>query len=230
MKPINILIIGGGYAGIEAAKKLHKYFRRNPDVEITLIDQNPFHGLITELHEVAGYRVEEESVKVPIKHILQYTKVKFIKARVERVEPEKKLAILDNQSISYDYLVIATGSEPTSFGIPGIDDHGFSLWSLEDAVKIKAQIINMFTQAKIEKDPEKRKQLLTFVVGGGGFTGIEMAGELIQWMRFLPREYGISKKEVKIIVVEALPRILPTLKENLSRKAHAFLQKNAYKI
>ncbi|WHH56908.1 NAD(P)/FAD-dependent oxidoreductase [Petroclostridium sp. X23] len=222
----SIVILGGGYAGIEAAKELHKYFKRNPEISIILIDQNPFHGLITELHEVAGFRVENDSVKIPLKHILRYTKVRFINERAQKVDLENNKIVLDSGEITYDYLVVATGSEPSSFGIPGIEEHSFFLWSLEDAIKIKQQVIKMFDLAKSEKDIEKRKELLTFVVGGGGFTGVEMIGELMQWTRYLAKEYRISPKEVRLIIIEALPQILYSLKENLAQKAIGYLKKN----
>ncbi|NLY42579.1 MAG: FAD-dependent oxidoreductase [Clostridiaceae bacterium] len=230
MGKTSIVILGGGYAGIEAAKKLHKQFRKDPDVSITLIDQNPFHGLITELHEVAGYRVEEDSVKIPLTHILQYTKTEFIQDRVERVDLKNRKVVLRNKELKYDYLVVATGSETSSFGIPGIEEHAFSLWSLDDALRIKKQIRQMFELAQKEKNIEKRKELLTFVVGGGGFTGVEMMGELIQWTRFLAKEYKIDRKEVRLIIAEALPQILHSLKDSLVKKAVRFLEKHNVEI
>ncbi|MDK2799225.1 MAG: hypothetical protein PWP27_1612 [Clostridiales bacterium] len=230
MDNTNIVILGGGYAGIEAAKKLHKQLRKIPNVSITLVDQNPFHGLITELHEVAGYRVEEDSVKVPLKHILQYTKTKFINDKVISINPEVQKVFLENGELQYDYLIVAAGSEPTSFGIPGIEEHAYTLWSVDDAVKIKKQIIKLFEMAQKEKNPEKRKELLSLVVGGGGFTGIEMMGELMQWTKYLAREYKINPKEVKLIIVEALPEICHTLNEKLAKKVSDYLIKNGVEI
>lgn len=230
MNKADIVVLGGGYAGIEAAKKLHKQFRKAPDVTITLVDQNPFHTLITELHEVAGYRVQEDNIKIPLKHILQYTKINFVNDRVEKIDLEKKKVFLKNNELKYDYLVVAMGSEASSFGIPGIDEYAFSLWSLEDALKIKHQIIKMFEQAQKEKNAERRKELLTFIVGGGGFTGIEMMGELMQWTRYLAKEYGINPKEVRLMIIEALPQILHSLKENLIKKGVNYLTKNGVEI
>lgn len=230
MGKTNVVILGGGYAGIEAAKKLHKKFRKNPDVSISLVDQNPFHGLITELHEVAGYRVEEDSVKVPLKHILQYTDVNFINKRIEKVVLEEQKVLLEDGELSYDYLVVATGSESFSFDIPGIDEHGFALWSLNDAIKIKEQVIKMFELAEEEKDAEKRKELLTFVVGGAGFTGIEMMGELMQWTRYLPKQYKVDPKEIRLVIVEALPVVCHSLNEKLQKKVHKFLTKNGVEV
>ncbi|MGE4282379.1 MAG: FAD-dependent oxidoreductase [Clostridia bacterium] len=226
----NIVILGGGYGGIKAAKELHKYFKKDHNIDIVLVDKNLFHGLITELHEVAGYRVEDSSVKIPLEHILQYTKTRFINAKAKKIDLQNNTILLDNSELKYDYLIVATGSEASSFGIPGIEEYAFSLWSLEDALKVKKQIINMFEEAKQEKDIEKRKELLTFVIGGGGFTGVELAGELIQWTKYLAKEHKINPDEVRLIMIEALPQILPTLKHSLVRKSETFLKKNRLEL
>jgi NADH dehydrogenase len=230
MHKTEIVILGGGYAGIAAAKKLHKNFRKNPEVSITLVDQNPFHGLITELHEVAGYRIEEDGVKIPLKHILQYTKVKLVIDKIEKVELENNKVILQNGELSYDYLIVAVGSEASAFNIPGVKEYSFPLWSIKDAVKIRDHIIHMFESAQAEKDSTKRQELLTFVVGGGGFTGVEMMGELVQWTKSLAREYKINPQEIRLIVVEALPTICHSLTEPSAKKIHKFLEKKGVEI
>ena len=155
-----IIILGGGYAGIQAAKKLHKLFRKKDSVSITLIDRNPFHTLITELHEVAGSRVDEDAIKIPYKMIFEFTNVNVINDNIERINPEEQTVFLRNNKLNYDYLIIATGSEASSFNIPGIDEHAFKLWSLEDALKIKNHIVHMFKTASEEQDTDKRKTCL----------------------------------------------------------------------
>ncbi|GCF01713.1 hypothetical protein ZYGM_000041, partial [Zygosaccharomyces mellis] len=152
MSKNKILVLGAGYGGVRTAKKLAKKYKKNNDVEITLIDRNPYHTLMTELHEVAGGRVHPESVQVVKTTYGEY---------------------------SYDYLVIGTGSEPAFFGVPGVKENGFTLWSFEDALKIRKHIQDMFAKASLERNAAKRKEMLTFIVAGSGFTGIEMAGELL---------------------------------------------------
>ena len=133
-----IVILGAGYAGVHAAKKLAKKYKKNNDVEITLIDKNPFHTLMTELHEVAGGRVPEESVKIELSKIFNRTKVNVVVDYIENVDTDKKIVTTKDGSFDYDYLIVGTGSEPAFFGVPGVKENGFTLWSLEDALKIES--------------------------------------------------------------------------------------------
>jgi NADH dehydrogenase len=225
-----IIILGAGYGGLKAAKSLHKLLKKHSDVEITLIDQNHYHTLLTELHQVAGHRVEPGGVKVSIEHVLQYTNVKFVQAKIQQVDLKNKKLLSTDREYNFDYLIIAAGSEPAYFGIPGMKEYSFTLWSLEDAQKIHDHIIQMFRLASEEQNPDKRKEMLTFVVGGGGFTGVEMMGELVEWVNTLCRQYKIRREEVRLVVVEALPTICPILDEKLSKKAVQFLEKHGVEV
>ncbi|MBU0935010.1 MAG: FAD-dependent oxidoreductase, partial [Spirochaetes bacterium] len=132
-----IVVLGGGYAGIEAAKKLHKRYKKRQDVSITLIDRNPYHTLMTELHEIAGSRTEPEAVQINFHRIFAGTKVQVVIDEIEGIDFEKKQLKSDVASYDYDYLVLGTGGHPEFFGIPGIQQHSFTLWSLEDAIRIR---------------------------------------------------------------------------------------------
>ncbi|MCR4401299.1 MAG: FAD-dependent oxidoreductase [Firmicutes bacterium] len=213
-----VVILGGGYGGIHAAQTLDRLLGRD-EAEITLIDKNDHHTLLTELHEVAGARVNEDSVRIPFSDIFRRSKVRVVKDTVTGIDLNKKVLRSETAEYPYDYLVLACGSEPEFYGIPGMAENAFTLWSLEDARKIKAQVRAMFELAVAERDPIKRQELLTFVVGGGGFTGVEMAGELAEWVPELCREFGLSPFSVTVYVIEALPRILPTLADNLAARA-----------
>ncbi len=226
----NIVILGAGYGGLEAAKTLHKKLKDLDNVTIQLIDQNREHVLLTELHEVAGNRVNKDGVKVSIDHVLQYTKVEFIQDRITGADLKNKILYSKDRQYPFDYIILACGSEPAYFNIPGMKENAFSLWSLEDAVKIKNHIIEMFQLADKEQSREKRQQLLTFVVGGGGFTGVEMMGELIEWTATLCGEYNIPKSEVKLVLVEALSRILCVLNDKLVNKSVKYLKKKGVEI
>ena len=203
-----IVILGAGYAGVHAAKKLAKKYKKNNEVEITLIDKNPFHTLMTELHEVAGGRVPEESVKIELSKIFHRTKVNVVVDYIENVDTDKKLVRTKKGEFNYDYLIVGTGSEPAFFGVPGVKENGFTLWSLEDALKIRKHIQERFKAASYESNKEKRKEMLTFVVAGSGFTGIEMAGELLEWKTKLAHDYRVDESEVRLLVVEAMSTIL----------------------
>lgn len=230
-----IVILGGGYAGVKAGKSLHKIFKNDDSVEITLIDRKPYHTLMTELHEVAGHRTEPDAIKIDLRTIFKGRKVKVVTDSINGVDFEKRELKSDNRTYAYDYLLIACGSDSNSFGIEGIDEHAFTLWSYEDAIKIREHVENMFALAAIEENEEKRKQLLTFAVVGGGFTGVEMVGELGEAKDHLSEKYGIDKNEVTIYNIEATPRILNTLKdekqitkvENRYKKLGVQLLKNA---
>ncbi|AZR72600.1 NADH dehydrogenase [Anoxybacter fermentans] len=208
-----IVILGAGYAGVTAAKTLHKKLCKDPTVRVRLISQSPFHVLLTQLHEVAGNRIRPSDVQISLKDVFEGTKIEVVEDQIKSIDFEKQILKGSNGQYNYDYLIIGTGSEPTYYGIPGMKEHSLTLWSLEDAKKIKAHIRSMFIAASQEVDPKKREAMLTFVVGGGGFTGIEMIGELAEWVRDLCQIYNVDRDDVRLIVVEALPNILPVLKK-----------------
>ena len=229
-KKTNIVILGAGYAGVHAAKKLAKKYKKNDDVQITLIDKNPFHTLMTELHEVAGGRVEEESVKVELSEIFHRTKVNVVVDYIEKVDMDAQKVKTKFGEYTYDYLMVGMGNEPAYFGVPGVKENGFSLWSLEDALKIREHIEHKFKEASLERDAKKRKEMLTFVVAGSGFTGIEMAGELLEWKTTLAREYRVDENEVSLLVVEAAGTILNMLDRKQADKAERYMVKHGMKI
>lgn len=229
-KQKNILILGAGYAGVHAAKMLAKKYKKDSNINITLIDKNPFHTLMTELHEVAGGRVHPESVQVDLGKIFNRTKVNIVTDYITNVDTDKKVVTTKLGSYTYDYLIVGTGSEPAFFGVPGVKEHGFTLWSFEDAIRLRGHITKTFEKASKERNSSKRREMLTFVVAGSGFTGIEMAGELLEWKTRLAREYKIDENEVKVLVVEALSTILNMLDRKQADKAEKYLAKNCVKV
>jgi len=225
-----ILILGGGYGGVWAGKILEKHFRKRDDVEITLVDKRPFHTLMTELHEVAGWRAEPESVQVLFKKIFGAKRIKVELDTIKNVDFEAKRATGEVQTYDFDYIVIGLGAEPEFFGIPGIAENSLTLWSFEDAMRVRRHVDEKFYEASLETDAEQRKKLLTFVVAGAGFTGIEMIGELLDYRDIMCRKYFLDPNEVRILNIEALPSILPILEEPLRAKAEAYLKKRRCEI
>ncbi len=219
-----IVILGGGYGGVEAARKLYRKFGKDRNVELTFIDKNPYHTLMTELHEVAGARVEEDSVQIPFRKIFGGKRINFVIDRIQRIDFEKQVLRSDLDEYEYDYLVLGTGGEPECYGIPGVEENSLTLWSLEDALAIREHVQEVFRQASREPDAERRRKLLTLVVAGAGFTGIELVGEFLEWKKQLCLEHGVSESEVRIIVVEAMSKILPNFPEHLSAKAERYLR------
>ncbi|MFA5570565.1 MAG: FAD-dependent oxidoreductase [Sphaerochaetaceae bacterium] len=226
-----IVILGGGYAGVHAAKILHKAFKKHRDkVSVTLIDRHNYHTLMTELHEVAGNRVDVDSVKISFDRIFSGTKVNVVRDEIVNIDFKKQVLEGESASYPYDQLLIGTGAEPTDFNIPGVKEHSFYLWSLEDALRIKRHIIDMVIGASYEKNAEKRKQMLTFAVAGGGFTGVELVGELIEWLPTLCKEYGVDSSEVRLLNVEALGSILNMLTDKPREKAVEYMEKNGVEV
>ncbi|NJD02358.1 MAG: NAD(P)/FAD-dependent oxidoreductase [Ruminiclostridium sp.] len=221
--PKKVIILGAGYGGIEAALTLYKKKKKNDDIEITVIDRNPFHTLLTELHEVAGNRIDDEGVLVPLRDIFKYTDIKLVQEEIVNADFSRKELVSKSNKYSFDYLVFAVGSEPNLYGIPGMDRFAFTLWSYYDAIRIREHIKDCFVKASQERDADVRKSLLTFTVGGGGFTGVEMIGELALWVKSLSTEYSILLTETRLMLIEALPGILNNLREKSSKKAMKYL-------
>lgn len=220
-----IVILGGGYGGVLTAKKLAKKFKKNKDVEITLIDRNPYHTLLTELHEVAANRAPEDSIKIDLKKIFAGLKVDVVLDEISNIDFKSRKLKSDKATYAYDYLVIGTGSKPTFFGIPGAEENTFSFWSYDDAVALKRQIRDMYTKAAMEKNPAVRRAMLTFVIIGAGFTGVELVGEMAEQREELCKEFFIDPSEVRLIVADMAPKILPILPDKLIQKAEARLRK-----
>ncbi len=225
-----IVVLGGGFGGLTAAQSLDKYLRKNRNVEITLINKTPNQVYLTQLHEIAGNRIPEDGILYSLEAALDQTRVKLVVDEINKIDVKnRKLYGVDNE-YSFDYLILACGSEPAFFDIPGMKENAFTLWSHEDAIKIREHIVNMFEMASTEEDPDKRKEYLTFVVGGGGYTGVEMIGELVEWVEDLCIDYNIKPSEVSLMVVEALPTILSTMSDNLIENATNYLKKKGVQI
>lgn len=221
----NIVIVGAGYAGILTAKKLAKKFKKNDDINVTIIDKNPFHTMLTELHEVAAGRVEEDSIKISLRKVFAGRKVQVKLDCVTKIDFDAKKVIGKSESYDYDYLVIAAGSKPTFFGVSGAQEFSYKLWSYEDAVILKEHIHECFRKASTETDIEKKKQLLSFYVVGAGFTGVEMIGELAEYVPFLCESYEIDRSLVTMTNVDFVSRTVPILPEKLSAKVEKRLSK-----
>lgn len=225
-----IAILGGGYAGIEAAKVLSKKYKKNNQVEISLIDKNTYHTLMTELHEVAGSRVEPDSVMVSYDRIFSGKKVNVVTDYIRGIDFENRKLKSDKAEYEYDYLVLSTGGAPEFFDIDGVQENSFSLWSLEDAMRIRNHFEEQFRLAAKEPNEELKKQMLTFVIAGAGFTGIELMGEFVERRDILCAKYHIPVSEVRMVVVEALDMVLPIIEPALRKKVVSYLQKKQVEI
>lgn len=230
MSAKKIVVVGAGFAGVYATKHLSKKLKKE-DVEITLIDKHSYHTMMTELHEVAGNRVAPQAVQHDLRRLFHRRKnVKLVTDKVTGVDQTKKVVQTTHGEYPFDYLILGMGSEPNDFGTPGVKEHGLTLWSMEDAIKVKEHILKVVRTASVELDDAKRKALLTFVVCGGGFTGVELMGELVEWKKRLAKDYKLPEDEFTLILVEALPKILTSLTEKDADKVVQHLEKKKVKV
>ncbi|EMF0261564.1 NAD(P)/FAD-dependent oxidoreductase [Enterococcus hirae] len=226
----NIVVVGAGYAGVSATKYLAKKLKKE-DVTITLIDRHSYHTMMTELHEVAGGRVEPEAIQYDLQHLFARQKnVQLVTDTVTGIDKEQKVVKTKLGTYPFDQLILGMGGEPNDFGTPGVKENGFTLWSFEDSVKIREHIERTVAKAALEPNDALRKAMLTFVVCGSGFTGIEMIGELIDWKNRLAKDYKLDPSEITLMVVEAMPTILNMLDRNDAAKAERYLKKHKVEL
>ena len=219
-----IVILGGGFAGVECARQLESEFGDNSEIELVMISEDNFLLFTPMLPQVASGMIETRHIVLPIRTICQ--KTKFYEGRIKNIDPFGKLVNLwgtgDKRSVSihYDFLVVALGSETNFFGMADVEKNAYTMKTLNDAVVLRNRIIDMLEQAENETNPILRKSFLNFVVAGGGFAGIETAGELMDLILDARKHYpNIHKDDLKVIVIEALPMILPGFNEKLAEFA-----------
>lgn len=150
-------------------------------------------------------------------------KVNVVLDTVTKIHFNEQKITGKNGEYDYDYLVLAAGSKPTYFGVEGAKEYSYTLWSYDDAVKLRDRIHDCFRLAADEPDVQKRRELLTFYVVGAGFTGVEMIGELAEYVPILCKRFNIRREDVKLVDVDGLPRPVPVLPEKLSRKVENVL-------
>ena len=218
------MILGGGFAGVECARKLESEFGDDSEIELVMVSEDNFLLFTPMLPQVASGMIETRHIVMPIRTICK--KTKFYEGRIKNIDPYGKLVTLwgtgDKRSISihYDFLIVALGSETNFFGMADVEKNAYTMKTLNDAVMLRNRVIDMFEQAENETDPILRKSLLNFVVVGGGFAGIETAGELMDLILDARKHYHtIHKKDLKVIVLEALPMILPGFDQKLAEFA-----------
>ncbi|SHE81284.1 NADH dehydrogenase [Seinonella peptonophila] len=215
-----IVILGAGYGGLMTAKGLAKELNYN-EAEITLVNQNSYHYFTTELHKPAAGTSHHDHARVSISSIINKRKVNFIQDRVTSIDIEKKTVHLDQHDpLAYDYLVVGLGSAPETFGIEGLLENAFFIRSINSVRMIREHMEYMFSRYQTEK----KEELITIVVGGAGFTGIEYVGELVDRMPELCREYDIPLEKVRIVNIEAAPTVLPGFDQELVDYAVKYLE------
>jgi NADH dehydrogenase FAD-containing subunit len=224
-----IVIIGGGFAGTATALDLERTFRRDPTVEITLIDSENFFTFTPLLAEVPSGSIQPKHIVFPLRALLKQTRVK--QAEVKSIDLQNRTVIAahcgacGDESLPFDQLVLAPGSVPNYFGLPGVGQHALTMKSLADATALHAHVIDKLEHADLQDNPVVRRQLLTFVVAGGGFAGVETLAELNDFVRGAGKFYpNVSPDDVRMILIHSGNRILPEVSESLSAYAVKILR------
>jgi NADH:ubiquinone reductase (H+-translocating) len=219
-----VIIIGGGFGGINLAKKLP-----NKDFQVVMFDRQNYHGFWPLLYQVATAGLEPDSIAEPLRKMFgsdKYPDFHFRLVKVNGVDPVTRVVSTVIGDITYDYLVIATGTKPNYFGNDQIKKFSFPLKQVPEALNLRSQILQCFEQANMTKDAEMRQALMNFVIVGAGPTGVELAGSLAEMRRHvLPTDYpGLDFGQMNIILVEGMDRVLPPMSAEASEKTYKYLK------
>ena len=213
-----VLIVGGGFAGLNAAK----VFGRDGRIDVTLIDRRNYHLFQPLLYQVATAGLSPADIAAPIRSILShYPNITVLLGEVRRVDLDRNVAVADIGEMPYDYLILCCGATHSYFGHDEWEEYAPGLKTLEQATEIRRRILLAFEQAERLNDPEERRKYLTFVVVGGGPTGVELAGAIGEMSRFtLAKDFrSINARLARIFLIEAGPRILPAFSESQANRA-----------
>ena len=233
--PPKVVILGGGYGGVYTALQLQKAARRGR-IDLSLVSQENFFLSQPMLAEVVSGSIEPPHIVNPIRRLLPH--VHFHQAEVESVEPNTRNVVINYRGdstqynrIPYDHLVIAVGSTTDLSSLPGMEEHAFPFKTVGDAFFLRNHVISALEQAEVETDPDQKAELLTFVVAGGGYTGVEVAAEINAFTREAVKSYSrIDSKEITVILLHAGSRILPVLPDKLADFSHRELESQGLKI
>ena len=212
-----VVVVGAGFGGLRVARSL----RRAP-VQVVLLDRNNYHLFQPLLYQVATAGLEPEQIAKPVRAILRGQKnFDFRMVEVTGVDLAQRRLATSGGPISYDFLVLAHGGETNFFGLDSMMKHGLGLKDIGDAVTIRNHVLTCFEQAMLETDAERRRAKLTFIVVGGGPTGVEMAGALSELIRLvLVKDYPrLNIKDVRILLLEATDKLLASMPERLREAA-----------
>lgn len=230
-----IVILGGGFAGMKTAECLEHEFHTTSSAMITLISETNALLFTPMLAEVAASTLEPSHISTPLRSSLRRTE--FIRGRVNAIDLENRKVVLASASqtgqlvVPYDHLVLALGSVSNYLGMANIEKLAFNFKSLLDAIRIRNHVIEMFERADREPDASQRAPLLSFVIAGGGFAGVELAGALNDFARGILADYpNLNPNELNIVLVNSRNRILPELSESLARYAQKKMEARGVKF
>ena len=213
-----IVVAGAGYAGLHVALRLTAKLRHNPEVELTLVDRHDYHQVITELPRVAGGTRAADAVRIPLQDVLA-ERVRFARTEINGLDLAGRRLLTGAGPIGWSRLVLALGSRPNDFAIPGLAQRALSVYSASDAEQVWAAASEALDAAAAVADPDRQRRLATVVVGGGGATGVELAGELAEVLPKAAGRHGLAADRPAVQLVEAGPTILAGSSPQLIDKA-----------
>ena len=225
----SVVIVGAGFGGLKAAKKL----AANENLKITIIDRRNYHLFQPLLYQVATAGLSPADIATPIRSVFsEYKNIEVVLGNVVDIDKSARKVKTSDGEYAYDYLVLSCGAKHSYFGNDAWEENAPGLKTLEQATEIRRRILLAFELAEKETDPEKRKTLLTFVVVGGGPTGVELAGSIAEISRYtLEKDFrSIDPSRTRVILIEAGARVLAAFDESLSKKAARDLERLGVQI
>ena len=227
-----IVILGAGFAGMEAATVLDRELGGSPDYEITLVNQNNYFMFTPLLPQIPSSFINPRHIVQPVRDIRGPRQYRFVRAVVEGLDLAQHAVRLSTSTVEYDYLVLALGSQRNDFGVPGVAEHTKDFKTLEDAVTLREHLLDLCEHADHTTDATARGRMLTFLVVGGGYTGAELIAEMQDFLfRYVvPRYHGIHKTDLQLLLLEATPKMLNNVDPALARHAMKRLRREGIKL
>ena len=228
-----LLVLGGGFAGLDVVRSIGRSKRAREYWDTLLIDKENFFQFNPLLPAVATGAVETRHIVYPLREMAIHRRVRFQKNKVTRIDLDRREVHLHNDLVErYDTLVISVGSVTNYYNVPGARENTFTFKTIVDAMTLRARFVELFEMAVQAVSPEQRKRLLSVVVVGGGVTGTEVAAELIEMARetLLPRYPGIRAEDLSVTLLEGGDRIVPTARPEHSAYVHRFLEKRGVRV
>jgi NADH dehydrogenase len=217
-----IVVAGAGYAGLHVALRLTARLRGHPETGLTLVDRHDYHQVITELPRVAGGTRAAGAVRIPLQDVLA-ERVRFVQAEITGFDLPGRRLLTGAGPIGWRRLVLALGSGPNDFAIPGLAQRTLPVYSAGDAERVWEAVSQALTAAAAAAGPDRQRRLATVVVGGGGATGVELAGELAETLPEAASRHGLAPGRPAVLLVEAGPTILAGSSPQLIDKAAGIL-------
>lgn len=213
-----VVIVGGGFAGVNAAQRFERLVLRGVTIDVTVISDSNFLLFTPMLAEVASSALEPAHISAPVRSAVAHTR--FRHGAVDDIDTMGRAVLMSGERVPYDHLVIAVGSVPSFFDVPGVEENSFTMKDLADATRLRDHVIELLERCDQLTDPQERERLLTFVVAGGGFAGAETVAELFDLVHGVLHLYpGITAEEPRFVLVHSHDRILPELSPQLGAYA-----------